>query len=126
MKNSAHGEQLVETFVLCASVVKSISDLRFLISGFCALLFTLSFPVQAQQPAKMPRIDWLAAGSPSGVAPLTAAFRQGLRQLGYVEGKNFTIEYRYAEEQFDRLPELAAEIVHLKVDVIVVASTPAI
>ena len=81
---------------------------------------------EAQQPGKIARIGWLAAGSPSGVEPLTGAFRQGLRQLGYVEGKNFVIEYRHAEGKFDRLPDLAAEIVHLKVDVIVVASTPAI
>jgi putative tryptophan/tyrosine transport system substrate-binding protein len=81
---------------------------------------------QAQQTAKIPRVGWLAAGSPSGVAPLTDAFRQGLRQLGYVERKNIVIEFRYAEGKFDRLPDLAAEIVRLKVDVIVVASTPAI
>jgi len=83
-------------------------------------------PAEAQQTKKVPTIGWLAAGSPSGVAPLTGAFRQGLRELGYVEGKNIAIEYRYAKGKFDRLPDLAAEIVHLKVDVIVVASTPAI
>jgi putative ABC transport system substrate-binding protein len=90
------------------------------------MLFALCGSAQAQQPAKIPKIGWLAAGSPSGVAPLVGAFRQGLRQLGYVEGKNLVIEFRYAEGKFDRLPDLAAEIVHLKVDVIVVASTPAI
>ena len=92
----------------------------------CAVLFSLCVPVEAQQTAKISRIGWLAAGSASGVAPLTDAFRQGLRQLGYVEGKNIVIEFRYAEGKFDRLPDLAAEIVHLKVDVIVVANTPAI
>jgi ABC-type uncharacterized transport system substrate-binding protein len=81
---------------------------------------------EAQQPAKIPRIGWLAAGSASGVTPLTDAFRQGLRQLGYIEGKNIVIEFRYAEGKFDRISDLAAEIVHLKVDAIVVASTPAI
>jgi ABC-type uncharacterized transport system substrate-binding protein len=91
-----------------------------------AMLLVLGFPAEAQQQTKIPRIGWLAAGSASGVAPLTDAFRQGLRQLGYVEGKNIVIEFRYAEGKFDRLPDLAAEIVHLKVDVIVVASTPAI
>jgi putative ABC transport system substrate-binding protein len=91
-----------------------------------AMLLVLGFPAEAQQPAKISRIGWLAAGSPSGVAPLTDAFRQGLRQLSYVEGKNIVIEFRYAEGKFDRLPELAAEIVHLKVDVIVVANPEAI
>jgi len=88
-------------------------------------LLIVSF-AEAQQPVKISRIGWLAAGSPSGVAPLTDAFRQGLRQLGYVEGKNIVIEFRYAEGKFDRLPDLAAEIVHLKVDVIVVAADQAI
>ena len=91
-----------------------------------ALLFGICFSADAQQPAKISRIGWLAGGSPSGVAPLTDAFRQGLRQLGYVEGKNIGIEFRYAEGKFDRLPGLASEIVHLKVDVIVVANDQAI
>src|SRR5262245_4316867 len=94
--------------------------------ALCAVLLALSFSAQAQQTAKIPRIGWLAAGSPSGVAALTDAFRQGLRQLSYVEGKNIIIEFRYAEGKFDRLPDLAAEIVHLKVDVIVVANPEAI
>ena len=97
--------------------------LCFALSAWFSALIVSS---PAQQPQKLSRVGWLAAGSPSGVAPLTNAFREGLRQLGYVEGKNIAIEYRYAEEKFDRLPDLAAEIVHLKVDVIVVASTPAI
>jgi putative ABC transport system substrate-binding protein len=80
----------------------------------------------AQQTEKIPRIGWLAAGTASGVVPLTDAFRQGLRQLGYVEGKTFAMEYRYAEGKFDRLPDLAAELVHLKVDVIIVANDQAI
>ena len=91
-----------------------------------ALLFALCAPTEAQQPAKIPKIGCLAGGSPSGIAPLTDAFRQGLHQFGYVEGKNIAIEYRYAEGKFDRLPDLAAEIVHLKVDVIVVANDQAI
>jgi putative tryptophan/tyrosine transport system substrate-binding protein len=104
---------------------KTMSNKIFCLA-LIAMLLVLGFPAEGQQPAKISRIGWLAAGSPSGVAPLTDAFRQGLRQLGYVEGKNIVIEFRYAEGKFDRLPDLAAEIVHLKVDVIVVASTPAI
>jgi putative ABC transport system substrate-binding protein len=73
---------------------------------------------QAQQPTKIPRIGFLAA-TPSGSSDRTETFRQGLRELGYVEGKNIIIEYRRAEGQFERLPDLAAELVHLKVDVIV-------
>jgi putative ABC transport system substrate-binding protein len=89
-------------------------------------LLATVFVAEAQQQAKIARVGWLASGSPSGVAPLTGAVRQGLRELGYIEGKNIAIEYRYAEGKFDRLPDLAAEIVHLKVDVIVVANDQAI
>jgi putative ABC transport system substrate-binding protein len=74
---------------------------------------------QAQQPDKIPRIGLLIGSSPSANAARIEAFRQGLRELGYVEGKNFVIEFRSAEGKFDRLPDLAAEIVRLKVDVIV-------
>ena len=82
---------------------------------------------EAQQPAKIPRIGFLGATFPSADAARNEAFRQGLRDLGYVEGKNIVIEYRWAEGKFDRLPDLAAELVRLKVDVIVTggpASTP--
>jgi putative ABC transport system substrate-binding protein len=75
----------------------------------------------AQQPTKILRIGFLIATSPSVNAPRLAAFKQGLSELGYVEGKNVVIEYRYAEGKLDRLPELAAELVRLKVDVIVTA-----
>ena len=74
---------------------------------------------QAQQPTKVPRIGFLTATSLSAVAARIEAFRQGLRELGYVEGKNIVIEYRYAEGKTDRLPALADELVRLKVDVIV-------
>ena len=78
----------------------------------------------AQQAAKIPRIGYLSPLSPSSDSIRNEAFRQGLRDLGYVEGQNITIEYRYAEGKFDRLPDLAAGLVRLKVDVIVAASTP--
>src|SRR5881296_3577802 len=74
---------------------------------------------EAQQPKKIPRIGFLAATSPSVEAARIEAFRQGLRELGYVEGKNIVIEWRWAEGKFDRLPDLAAELVRLDVDVIV-------
>ena len=83
-----------------------------------ALLFTAPFAA-AQQPKKVPRIAYLSATSPSVNPTRIEAFRQGLRELGYVEGKNIIIEWRYAEGKLDRVGELAADLVRLKVDVIV-------
>ena len=74
---------------------------------------------EAQQATKIPRIGFLSSLSPATVSARMDAFRQGLRELGYVEGKNMVIEYRWAEGTIDRLPDLAAELVRLKVDVIV-------
>jgi len=89
------------------------------------LLATVSLttapPAEAQQPTKIPRIGYLGAATLSAIPERVEAFRQGLRELGYVEGKNIVIEYRYAEGKLDRLPALAAELVRLKVDVIVTA-----
>ncbi len=82
-------------------------------------------PVEAQQPTKVPRIGYLIGLSPAAFAARLDAFRQGLRELGYVEGKNIVIEYRYAEGKLDRLPALAAELVRLKVDIIVTGGPPA-
>jgi len=79
---------------------------------------------QAQQPKKIPRIGYLAAVSPSAVAARTEAFRQGLRELGYVEGENIVIEWRSSEGKADQLPGLAAELVRLKVDVILTSGPP--
>ena len=85
----------------------------------CALLVALSFSAEAQQPAKIPRIGYLTGASLSAISERIDAFRQGLRGFGYVEGKNIIIEWRQAEGKLDRLPALAAELVRLKVDVIV-------
>ena len=90
----------------------------------CALLFAIGSSAEAQQPKKIPRIGFLVGESASLAAPRTQAFRQGLRELGYVEGKNIAIEYRYSEGKRDRIPELAAELVRLKVDVIVTGGAP--
>jgi putative ABC transport system substrate-binding protein len=79
---------------------------------------------EAQQPKKIPRIGFLATVSPYTISARVEAFRHGLREFGYVEGKNIVIEYRYAEGNLDRLPALAAELVRLKVDVIVTAAPP--
>jgi putative tryptophan/tyrosine transport system substrate-binding protein len=91
----------------------------------CALLFALCLPAAAQQPAKVPRIGFLAS-SGSGPDPRFKAFEQGLRELGYIEGKNIVIEYRYSEGSSDRLTELTADFVRRKVDVIVTGSTIAV
>ena len=101
-------------------MVKPISDLRLLVSGLCALFLALSLPVEAQQGGKIPRIGILFIGSRN--QPHLESFKQGLRERGYTEGKNILLEYRYAEGKEDRLPELAAELVQLKVDVIVVTA----
>jgi putative ABC transport system substrate-binding protein len=90
--------------------------------ALCALLFALCVPAQAQQPAKITRIGFLGAASLSATSARIEAFRYGLRELGYVEGKNIAIEYRWAEGKIERLPDLAAELVRLKVDVIVTSS----
>jgi putative ABC transport system substrate-binding protein len=85
----------------------------------CGTLFALCLPAEAQQTTKIPRIGFIIGTAPSAVVARTEAFRKGLRELGYVEGKNIVIEWRYAEGKLDRLPALVAELVQLKVDVIV-------
>src|SRR5262245_55618588 len=79
--------------------------------------------VDAQQPGKIFRIGYLDASTASGSAVLVNAFRQELSKLGWIEGKNIAIEYRFAEQKNERIPELAADLVRLKVDLIVVSST---
>src|SRR5262245_48486887 len=93
--------------------------------ALCAMLLALGASADAQQPAgKVSRIGFLDNSTASGSAVLVEAFRQELSKLGWVEGKNIAIEYRFAEGKNDRLPELAAELVRLKVDLILVASNP--
>jgi putative ABC transport system substrate-binding protein len=87
------------------------------------LLLTTVCPAEAQQPAKVPRIGLLYSVSVSSGAPRIEAFRQGLRELGYVEGKSILLEDRYADSKEDRVPALAAELVRLKVDVIVTSNS---
>jgi len=95
--------------------------------ALCAVLFALCCSVDAQQTAKIPRIGYVSGtGNASNPGPNVEAFRQGLRDLGYVEGKNILIEYRYVEGNVDRIPSLVAELVQLKVDVLVSPNTPVI
>jgi putative tryptophan/tyrosine transport system substrate-binding protein len=84
-----------------------------------AILLALCSSAIAQQPKRIPRIGFLGGVMPGAVAARIDAFRQSFRELGYVEGKNIVIEYRYAEDKLDRLPTLAAELVRLNVNVIV-------
>ena len=90
-----------------------------------AMLFAVCFSAQAQQPAKILRIGYLSSDSPSTIAVRIEAFRQGLREFGYVDGKNILIEWRFAQGKADRLRGLAAELVRLNVDVIVTSGPAA-
>jgi putative tryptophan/tyrosine transport system substrate-binding protein len=87
------------------------------------MLFALCFSAEAQQAKKIPRVGFLSTGLPS--SPYIEAFQQGLRDLGYIEGKNIIVEYRFGEAKLDRIPDLATEMVGLKVDIIVVDTSTA-
>src|SRR5262245_21926502 len=89
-----------------------------------AMLFAFCGPVGAQQPGKVPRIGFLDNSTASGSAGLLEVFWQEMRKLGWIDGKNITIEYRFAEQKLERLPELAADLVRLKVDLIVASGGP--
>jgi len=91
------------------------------------VLLAVTVIAEAQQPNKIPRIGYLSgAGDPSNPGPNVEAFRRGLQELGYIEGKNILVEYRYIEGKRDRVPSLVAELVQLKVDVLVSPNLPAI
>src|SRR5215831_10136759 len=100
---------------------------KIIICLVAVALVSIVSVAEAQQPKKVPRVGYVS-GSGDGSNPglLVEAFRQGLRDLGYLEGKNILVEYRYAEGKLDRIPGLALELVQLKVDVVVVAALPAI
>jgi putative ABC transport system substrate-binding protein len=91
----------------------------------CAMLLALSLPAAAQQTGKVPRIGFLGNSTAALEANLIAPFREGLHDLGYVEGKNIVIEWRWAEGKYERFPSLIAELIATKVDLIVTAGTPA-
>jgi putative tryptophan/tyrosine transport system substrate-binding protein len=96
----------------------------FILVWLVALAIAPFRPAEAQQTKKVPRIGYLGGGSAELEKVWLDAFLQGLRELGYFEGKNIVVERRYASGRYDELPELAAELVRLKVDVILAASTP--
>ena len=91
-----------------------------------AMLFALCFSAQAQQAEKTPRIGYIASAGPDAAGTNRGAFQQGLRDLGYIEGKNIIIEFRYLEGMLNSVPNVVAELVGLKVDVIVAISPLAI
>jgi putative ABC transport system substrate-binding protein len=94
---------------------------RIILLAFCIMLFALCFAASAQQPGKIPQIGVLTGGSASANSSRHDAFRQGLRELGYVEGKTIIVEWRNADGKIVNLPALAADLVRLKPDVIVTA-----
>jgi putative ABC transport system substrate-binding protein len=98
---------------------------KFLVFVLTALFLAAVNPSHAQQTGKIFRIGFLDNSTAAGSAVLVDAFRQELRKLGWIEGKNITIEYRFAEQKNERLPELAADLVRLKIDLIVVTGGPA-
>ena len=105
-------------------MARKISVFGILVFAFGAVLFALNFYAEAQQPKGIPRIGYLSrdlhpSDSRASLPRSLQAFRQGLRELGYIEEKNIIIEYRYAEGRFERLPALAEELVRLKVEIIV-------
>jgi len=97
---------------------------KIIFLALCSLVLAPCSAAEAQQTGKIARIGLLDNSTASGIAVLSEALRQGLSKLGWIEGKNIAIEYRFAEGKNDRLPELAAHLVRLKVDLIVVASNP--
>jgi putative tryptophan/tyrosine transport system substrate-binding protein len=99
--------------------------LKLVAYALCAMLFALCSSIEAQQPTKIPRIGVLDTSTASSSAAQWQAFRQELSKLGWTEGKNIAFEYRFAEQKSERLPELAADLVGLKVDLIVVTAGPA-
>jgi ABC-type uncharacterized transport system substrate-binding protein len=100
-------------------------DRRIFLGMLASGLVAAPLAAEAQPAGKIYRIGYLSAGAPTSNPLVIAAFQQGLRDLGWVEGQNIDIEYRWAEGRFDRLPDLAADLVRLKVDVIVASPTPA-
>jgi putative ABC transport system substrate-binding protein len=102
-----------------------VTTRREFIGALAGGLLAAPLAAEAQAPAKIPRIGFLSASSSTDPGKRIEAFRQGLRELGYVEGQNIAIEYRFAENRPERLPALAAELVRLNVDVIVTGPSPA-
>ena len=94
---------------------------RISVSMLAVVILAFVHLADAQQPKKVHRIGYLSSSDPASDSPRFEAIRLALRELGYIEGQNIASEYRYAEGKLDRLPDLAADLVRLKVDLIVIA-----
>src|SRR6266699_4115328 len=104
--------------MMCAMKKAAVLSILFVVLAVAVV-------AEAQQQAKLPRIGYLSGSFGSTSPDRREAFRQGLRELGYIEGKSILVEYRYADGKFDRLPALATELVRLKVDIILTAGPQA-
>jgi putative ABC transport system substrate-binding protein len=113
------------TVLILSARLFALSPMHFALCLLGAMLLALSFPVEAQPPKKVPRIGFLATSSVERNKTRLAGFQQGLRELGYLEGKSIFIEQRYAAAQYEKLPEFAAELIRLNVDVLVTEGAPA-
>src|SRR6267142_892864 len=115
-----------QIWIDCFARTNPKSALRNLKSAILVgvMLFALCSFAEAQQQGKILRIGFLDNSTASSTAVLLEVFRQELRKFGWIEGKNIAIEYRFAEQKLERLPELAAELVRLKVDLIVTSGAP--
>jgi putative ABC transport system substrate-binding protein len=108
-------------------MVCAMRKVRVLSILFVALLLAVAVIAEAQQPTKIPRIGYISGtGNETNQGPYVEALRQGLRELGYIEGKNFTIEYRGAEGKTDRIPSLTIDLIESQVNMLIVATLPAI
>src|SRR5262245_51164129 len=94
---------------------------KIIVLALCAMLFTVCVSAQPQPPTKIPRIGYLSMSDAATDSARSEAIRLALRERGYIEGQNIAFEYRYTEGKQDRLPELAAELVRLNVDIMVVS-----
>jgi putative ABC transport system substrate-binding protein len=106
---------VIHNEIMCAMKKAGVLSILFVVA-----LLVVAVIAEAQQPKKVPRIGYLSNNDPATESTRSEAFRAGLRELGYIEGKNIASEYRYTQGKVDRLPDLAAELVRLKVNVIVV------
>ena len=102
------------------------SRVKLFASGMCALLLLFYGAAEPQQPTRISRIGFLGPGSSASYSTRVEAFRRGLRELGYIEGQNLTVQYRFADGSFERLPQLASELVRIKVDAILAGGQPAV
>ena len=123
MEQGAKSRNVSETLMRKRFLGFTLSALLFALSLVGAMLFGPSFSAQAQQSAKIPRLGLVVANRET---ISVREFQQGLRELGYIEGKNILFEYRYTERNLDRIPSLVSELVQLKVDVLVLSNFRAI